>query len=248
MHKYLVATTAAAALAAPAHALTAGDIAFTTFNADEDGWALVTFVDIAPDTTVFFSDNEWDGSAFNTGESYHQWTSGGSTIAAGTVLRFSSIDTAGLGVSIGNLSRASVAGSSNYGMSQSEESIYAYQATSVSGTPTFLAAINSTAFGTASAGFLTNTGLSVGVGAVQLGGGADFDQYTGPRGGLTSWAAYKPLVSDTANWTDNAVDGSYANELPDTTAFTVTAIPEPGSHALLLAGLAAVALVTRRRG
>ena len=92
-------TLAAALLAASAaQAQSAGDIAFTTINADEDGWSLVTFVNLAPNTTIFFSDNEWNGSAigsggaFNTGESYHQWTSGAAPIAAGTVIRFSAID------------------------------------------------------------------------------------------------------------------------------------------------------------
>lgn len=46
----------AAAAALPASALTTGDFAFTAFNADEDGWSLVTFVDIAANTQVYFSD------------------------------------------------------------------------------------------------------------------------------------------------------------------------------------------------
>ena len=31
-------------------ALNSGDIAFVSFNADEDGWSIVTFVDIDPNT------------------------------------------------------------------------------------------------------------------------------------------------------------------------------------------------------
>ncbi len=34
-------------------ALAQGDIAFTSFNADEDGWSIVPFVDIDPNTTNF---------------------------------------------------------------------------------------------------------------------------------------------------------------------------------------------------
>ena len=243
---FALAAIAAAALA-PAHALTTGDLAFTAFNADEDGWSLVTFVDIAPNATVYFTDNEWTGTAFNGGESYHAWTTGGSQIDAGTVIRFASIDTTSLSASIGTLARAAVSGSNNFGMSQSEESIYAYVASSVTGTPTFLAAITNTAFGTASAGQLTNTGLGIGAGAIALGGGADFEQYTGARTGLASFAAYKPLVNDIANWTNNPNDGSYASQLPDTTAFSVTAVPEPETYALMLAGLAAVGMLARRR-
>ena len=52
------------AISAQAQALTTGDMAFTSFNGDDDGWAMVTFVDIAANTTIYFSDNEWNGSAF----------------------------------------------------------------------------------------------------------------------------------------------------------------------------------------
>jgi len=99
----LAATSAGAALSS------AGDLAFTSFNADEDGWSLVTFVDIAPGTSVFFTDNEWNGGAigagsFNTGEGSHAWSTGPATIAAGTVIRFSAVDQAARMASIGTLS------------------------------------------------------------------------------------------------------------------------------------------------
>ena len=63
---------------------------------------MVTFVDLAPGTAVFFIDNGWNGSAigsggaFNTAESYFRWNSGASTLAAGTVIRFSSTDSVSL--------------------------------------------------------------------------------------------------------------------------------------------------------
>jgi hypothetical protein len=247
MLKKTLALAAMSTLLLPAHALTTGDLAFTAFNADEDGWSLVTFVDIAAGTTVYFTDNEWGGSAFNSGESYHQWVSGGATIAAGTVIRFTNIDTAALAASVGTLTRAAVTGNTNYGISASEESIYIYQAANPTAAPTFLGAITSTAFGTASAGVLTNTGLAIGSGAVALGGGAEYDQYIGARSGLASFAAYQPLVSDITRWTDNPVDGTYATQVPDTTPFSITAVPEPGTTSMLLAGLIAVGFMSRRR-
>lgn len=246
-HLALIAAAAAALASHSAVALTAGDLAFTALNADEDGWSMVTFVDIAANTKLYFTDNEWTGSAFNTGESYHQWVSGSSTIAAGTVIRFQNIDVTGLSASVGTLTRAAVTGSTNYGISAGEDSIYAYTASTATGTPTFIAAITTTAFGTAAAGVLTNTGLSIGAGAIALGGGAEWEQYVGDRSSQSSLAAYKPLVGDIANWTNNPKDGSYAAQLPNTTAFSVTAVPEPESYALMLTGLLAVGAVARRR-
>lgn len=246
MQKTLLAL-AIAAIALPSQALTTGDLAFTSFNADEDGWAMVAFTEIAAGTKVYFSDNEWNGSAFNTGESYSSWTSGASAIAAGTVIRFSATDTTSLAASIGTLSRVAVSGSSNYGFSQGAETLYAYLGASATATPsTFLAAISTGAFSVAEGG-LINTGLSVGSGAVQLKNSSDFAEYTGVRSGLNAFSDYKALTSNVANWNDRG-DGSYASLVPNTTAFTVAAaVPEPTTYALMLAGLAAVGFVARRR-
>ncbi|MEO5917855.1 MAG: SdiA-regulated domain-containing protein [Luteolibacter sp.] len=199
---------------------------FTALNADEDGWAMVALVPIPANSTVYFTDNEWDGLAFNTGESYTQWVSGASTIPAGTVIRFLSVDVATLSASVGTLSRASVSGSSNWGISTGEDSVYAYQANTASSTPTaFLSAICNTSFGTAGAGFLSNTGLSVGNGALQtaFSGGSDFAEYNGTRTGQTTFAAYLPIISNVANWTVDTANGVYGTTIPNTTAFTVAA-------------------------
>jgi hypothetical protein len=246
-------TLAAALLvASAAQAQSTGDIAFTTINADEDGWAIATFVTLAPNTTIFFSDNEWNGSAigsggaFNTGESYHQWNSGAAPIAAGTVIRFAAIDVAGLSASVGTLTRATVTGSTNYGLSQSEDSVYAYLGSDASTPTAFLAAISTTAFGTAGAGFLTGTGLSLGNGAVQLGiaSGGDFAEYAGTRNTLLTIAGYKPLVFDIANW-NNPGDGTFATTPPNLSP--LVAVPEPGTYAMMFAGLMMVGFMAARR-
>ncbi|HIV71870.1 MAG TPA: PEP-CTERM sorting domain-containing protein [Candidatus Aquabacterium excrementipullorum] len=245
MFKRSILALATAVVAFNAHAVSSGDLAFTAFNADEDGWSLVTFVDLAANSQFYFTDNEWDGSSFNSGESYHAWNTGSSVIAAGTVIRFSSTDTTNLSASLGTLSRASVSGSTNYGISQDNDTVYLYQGASATAPTTFVAAISTGGF-TADQGLLTNTGLSIGAGAVKLGAGSDYAEYTGDRSSLTSLADYKALVSDVANWTDRG-NGAYAAVVPNTTAFTVTAVPEPDAAAMVVAGIGLLGFMGRRR-
>lgn len=235
-------------------ALNAGDIMFTAFNADEDGLSFVTFVDIAANTTIFFSDNEWTGSAFNSGESYNQWVSS-DVVAAGTVVRFSAYDKTSLSASTGVLSRVTVSGNSNWGLSNSGETVYAYLGTGATAPTTFLSAITNGTFD--ANGPLTNTGLTAGVNAIELTAKAgassepDYAEYNGVRSGLSNFADYKAQVANVNNWNVDSVNNSAsAAVVPDTTAFTVAAVtpvPEADSVGMLLAGLGVLALVRRRQ-
>ncbi len=245
-----ISLVAAMLAAAQAHALTAGDLAFTSFNADEDGFSMVALADIAAHTTVYFSDNEWTGSAFNTGESFSKWLSGASAISAGSVIRFSAVDKTTLSASVGSLSRESVSGSTNYGLANSNETLYAYLGSSATAPTTFLAAITNGDF--AVDGSLAGTGLVQGTTAIRLNANAtsttpDFGEYTGVRSGQTSYASYLPLVNSPANWQVDATNGSYATVAPSTAAFSISPVPEPESYALALAGIGICFMLSSRR-
>ncbi len=202
--------------------LNIGDIAFTSFNADEDGWSLVNFVDLPANTIIYFTDNEATGTtSFNTGESFHQWNTGASIIPAGTVVRFSAIDNATLlASSVGTLTRATVSGSSNYGLSTTAEVLYAFLGTSASAPTSILTAISS-GDAVIPGDVITNAGLTTGTNAILLRNSADFGEYNGSRTGQSGFSDYKSLVFGVSNWTVDQNDGTYTTTIPNTTAFTI---------------------------
>lgn len=205
--------------------LAKGDIAFTSFNADEDGFSIVNFVNIPANTTIYFTDNEaLTATSFNTGESYFQWNSGLSAIAAGSVVRFSAVDNVtNLAASVGTLTRATVTGSTNYGLSTTADIIYAFIGTAVDAPTLVLAAISS-GEAVAPGDPVTNAGLTVGVNAIVLSSSADFGEYTGTRTGRIGFSAYRSLVNNVANWNVDVTNGSYATTIPNTSAFTVSPV------------------------
>jgi hypothetical protein len=119
--------------------LSTGSIAFTAFNADEDGWSLVSLIDIDPNQNVFFSDGTATSATnIGNGESSFRWNTGASTISAGSTVRFSSIDTAARASSIGTFTPVN---STNFGLNATSETLYAFLGTNDTTPTTLLSAI-----------------------------------------------------------------------------------------------------------
>lgn len=142
-----------------------------------------------------------------------------------------------------------LAGNQGFEIASSNEVIYAYLGTTANAPTSFLTAITNGNF--ANAGQITNTGLQEGLNALDLNGGAsttpDYAAYLGPRSGLNQFAEYKALVADRSNWTVDAVNGDYSNVAHDTTAFTISSVPNPPSVWLFSTALIALAGICRRQ-
>ncbi len=105
----------------------------------------------------------------------------------------------------------------NRGIGAADEVIYAYKGTAES--PTFLTAIASGGF-TNLNGLLTNTGLAVGVNAIDLStldDDCDTGAYVGTRSGKVTFAEYQALINDPSNWVaqDGPGDQSMDTTSPD---------------------------------
>jgi hypothetical protein len=227
----------------------AGDLMFTGFNADgTDDVAFVLLNSYDANTVIFFSDNEWNGTAWNdNNETYFQWSSTVS-LASGTVITLTSVGSGTLTASTGSAVFNEITGR---GLGASNEGLYAYVGSSHDTTaPTFLSAFANSGFTSVATGLLTGTGLTDGSTAAVFTNGADVFAYTGDRTSQTGWSAYSGLIGSTANWVfeDGAGDQHNNSIGPDvsfnTASFAV--IPEPATLPLL-ALLAGPVLLARRR-
>lgn len=251
--------------------LQVGDLTIIGVNtSNPDSLTFVTWVPLAADTVIKFTDNGFLSSGSATlannargSEDVTIWkNTSGATIAAGTVISINAL-AASTGSIVGGATNGLINLSSTGG-----DQIFAYQSATDTGLrPGFASSDTTTTFsgnllfgihlrgstgGVANATWLTigaaDSGSSYLPAELLLpGGNLSFGasavvhaQYTGSRSGLGSLALYKTLVNNPLNWTTGASGTTTLN----LTAFT--AIPEPFAAASL-AGAAALAGVTLRR-
>ncbi|APY07950.1 hypothetical protein BWZ20_06370 [Winogradskyella sp. J14-2] len=182
--------------------LSQGDLAIIGVSVDNEEILVVALEDIPAGESVFFTDDEWSGNAFNTGEGFYEWLT--PSITAGTVITITTTGTTA-GGSV-NLQAGSFA------LSNSGDGVFLYQTstnTYNTGTYTLLGFAGEDG---GDAGTLTGSGLTLGTTAIYYGG--DNGIYTGTRTGQDK-ATYLSLIYDSGNW---ATSGSA--QTFDTTAFT----------------------------
>ena len=226
-------------------ALVTGDVAFVGFSADgSDGFAFVALNNIDANSTIFFRDDEWSGTAFNTGENVITWQSGLVEVTAGSIVQVSNVASGGISTTVGAISLSGLGG-----FGTSNEGLFAYTGPNANAPSTFLTALfNGTAIGSGST--LAGSGLISGTNAIEFGGNQDVFEYTGPRNTESSFSGYQPLVNNTSNWLsedgagDQSVNGlapdvPFSNQAFSTTFSTTASAPEPSAWLLsITSGLA----------
>jgi hypothetical protein len=187
-----------------AQTLTAGDIAIIGVSVDDEEILLVALADIPAGESVFFTDDEWGGSAFNTGEGFYEWVT--PLISAGTTFTLTTSSTT-VGGTITN--RAG-----NMALSNSGDGFFLYQTstnTFNTGTYTILGFAGEDS---GDAGTLTGTGLTEGTNAVYFGG--DNGIYTGVRTSNDK-SGHLTNIYNSSNW---ATSGS--SQTFDTSIFIMS--------------------------
>jgi hypothetical protein len=200
----------------------AGSIAFVGFNADGgDSFAFLAVDGIPAGTTIYFRDDEWDGSAFSgNGESRIAWTTA-TAVQPGTIVQIDNIFGSTTGTQPLPASTGTATITTNNlggrGLNATAEELYAYVGTDADTPSTFLAAIATDGFGDGQ-GVLTGTGLVAGTTALELGAGAgspDVAVY-GAEVAQTDFGTDRALalstINNPANWLTQDATGDQSND------------------------------------
>lgn len=202
-----------------------GDIAFTGFNADgntTDGFSFYVAVEIPANTTIFFTDNDWDGSSLATNEGTIEW-SHTSVVSAGTSIV---IDDYVSGNAETTLGMATEDGGMN--LSATNDALYAY--TGSLGSPTtFLAALGNNTTGSSDYN-LTGTGLVEGTTALSISGDNDVMVMTADLSAFCPGGTCAENIYDASNWALDNGGGDQSSDGGGTTDFPASVSnPESGT-------------------
>jgi hypothetical protein len=193
---------------AQAQSLTAGDLMCVGFNADgNDDLSFVALATIPANTTVYLRDDEWNGTAFNTGESHTVWNTGGAAIPLGSIINFQNVNSTAPMVNFGT---ATTTG--NAGLAAGGDAVYMFLGTNENTPTRFLTAVMSNMpliLNTS----LQNTGLTEGLTAlVLLPADLDIAAYKGTRTAANK-ATVLTLLNDVAtNWDTQDGSGDQHND------------------------------------
>jgi hypothetical protein len=185
-----------------------GEICLIGANSDSpDKVLIVTLIDLTGSQVIYFTDNEWDSSAWTTGEGFKVYTAPATGLTAGDVIE----------IDFGNntASEGSVAsGSGNLNLSASGDQLYMYLGSDENTPTTFLFALNTK--GGWAANELTNTGLTDGTNALTFANSTDNVEYIGTRAGTI--ADLQNAIADvTNNWDKSGTPFTF-----DLTDFTIS--------------------------
>ncbi len=81
---------------------TLGDLAFVEVNSSNNSFIIGIQNDLPANTTIFFTDAEWDGESFSNEGGIIRWQTGDEIISAGTLIFFEEINSNDLEVSTGS--------------------------------------------------------------------------------------------------------------------------------------------------
>jgi len=175
-----------------------GDIAFVAFHDNDDGFSFV-FLDACPaGATIRFTDEGWNGTAFNstTSEGEVLWTNNtGSIITLGTVVNITDADdnSDGINASVGTAAEVE----SGFTTGVANEQIYAITGTRAA-PGTFLAFVGDYVNDGGSTTTLSGTGLVLGTTAVGYEDSEGY--YSGPTNCNGTLTECLQMINNPANW------------------------------------------------
>lgn len=212
--------------------LNPGDLMFVGYDADNEDIAFVTTVDLAPGEVIYFTDDEWNGTQFNSNEQLIEWVVPAGGIPAGTLVEVDMVANGGASsasFTIGGNASGTVDYIRGGGqLATQNEMFWAFQGTRVGDdvTPTnFIGVIaNEADGGNNQTPNLSGTGLTTSNGAIIIDGDEDYMEY------IAENSLSQPVVrqewidsiSDLGNW--ETEDGN-GNSNPNGVGFDLTFPP-----------------------